>query len=140
MASFLVPRFLEQKEKTTMPPPVAQLQTKRSLLWGLSSRARLAFVLVGAVLAGAAFILIAQPWGPGPNGPWSAADHDRNGIVYRNEMESFGRSKPHRDVNRLLFHFDAADTNKDGQVNQAEIDAYGKDIGSRDPINHPNGR
>ena len=140
MASFLVPRFLEQKEKTTMPPPVAQLQTKRSLLWGLSSRARLAFVLVGAVLAGAAFILIAQPWGPGPNGPWSAADHDRDGIVYRNEMESFGRSKPHRDVNRLLFHFDAADTNKDGQVNQAEIDAYGKDIGSRDPINHPNGR
>ena len=140
MASFLVLRFLEQKEKTTMNTPVAQLQTTKSLFWGLSSRARLAFVLVGAVLAGAAFILIAQPWGPGPNGPWSAADHDRNGIVYRNEMESFGRSKPHRDVNRLLFHFDAADTNKDGQVNQAEIDAYGKDIGSRDPINHPNGR
>ncbi len=55
-------------------------------------------------------------------------------------MESFGRSEPHRDVNRLLFHFDAADTNKDGQVNQAEIDGYGKEIGSRDPNNHPDGR
>ncbi len=123
-----------------MNTPVEQLQPTRSRFEGLSRRARLAFILVGAVLAGAAFIFVAQPWGPGPNGPWSAADHDRDGIVYRNEMESFGRSKPHRDVNRLLFHFDAADTNKDGQVNQAEIDAYGKDIGSRDPINHPNGR
>ena len=118
----------------------AHLQTSRSRFSGLNRLARFAFVVVAAVVAGAAFIFVAQPWGPGPNGPWSAADHDRDGIVYRSEMESFGRSKPHRDVNRLLFHFDAADTNKDGQVNQAEIDVYGKDIGSRDPINHPNGR
>ena len=119
---------------------VAHLQSSKSRFLGLSRLARLAFVLVAAVLAGAAFIFVAQPWGPGPNGPWSAADHDSDGIVYRHEMESFGRSAPHRDVNRLLFHFDAADTNKDGQVNQAEIDVYGTEIGSRDPINHPNGR
>jgi hypothetical protein len=119
---------------------VALLRTSRSRFFGLTLLARLAIVLVAAVLAAAAFLFVPQFWGPGPNGPWSAADHDRDGIVYRNEMELFGRSKPHRDVNRLLFHFDAADTNKDGQVNQAEIDAYGTAIGSRDPINHPNGR
>ncbi len=119
---------------------VAHLRSSKNRFLGLSRFARIAFVLVAAILGGSAYIYVAQPWGPGPNGPWSAADHNRDGIVYRDEMDKFGRSEPHRDVDRLLFHFDAADTNKDGQVNQAEIDVYGTEIGSRDPINHPNGR
>ncbi len=140
VTSVIVPKNSSRKKKSAMNPLVARFQSSKNRFMGLSRLARLAFVLVAAVLAGAAYIFVAQPWGPGPNGPWSAADHDRDGIVYRDEMESFGRSAPHRDVNRLLFHFDAADTNKDGQVNQAEIDVYGTEIGSRDPINHPDGR
>ena len=76
---------------------------------------------------------------PGPNGPWSAADHDRDGLVTRQEMESFGKEKPHRDVERLMFHFDKADTNKDGSVNQSEIDAYATPIGSQEIANRKDG-
>ena len=76
---------------------------------------------------------------PGPNGPWSAADHDRDGLVTRQEMESFGKEKPHRDVERLMFHFDKADTNKDGSVNQSEIDAYATPMGSQDAANRKEG-
>ena len=52
-------------------------------------------------------------------------------------MEIFGKQKPHRDVEQLLRNFDAADTNHDGIVSQEEIDAYGTDIGSKDPKNRP---
>lgn len=82
------------------------------------------------------YIVFAQPWGPGPNGPWSAADHYRDGVVTREEMSLFGKQKPHRNHARLLMHFDVADTNHDGVVAQDEVDSYGTDIGSRDPYNH----
>ena len=97
--------------------------------------------VIGSMILGiVGYIYIAQPWGPGPNGPWSAADHNRDGIVTRAEMTLFGTQKPHRNSARLLMHFDGADTNHDGIVTQAEIDAYGTEIGSRDPYNHPNER
>ncbi|MCA9159644.1 MAG: hypothetical protein KDA72_15015 [Planctomycetales bacterium] len=76
-------------------------------------------------------------WGyasaPWPNGPWSAADHNRDGILTRQEMQLFGTQKSHRNGARLLMHFDLADTNGDQQIEQSEIDAYGIEIGSRDP-------
>lgn len=93
-------------------------------------------ILALLCLGTACFIYFAQPWGPGPNGPWSAADHNRDGVVTREEMELFGTQKPHRNLSRLLMHFDRADVNHDRLVTQDEIDAYGKDIGSRDPANH----
>ena len=92
---------------------------------------------VGAVLISVGSVTyLAQPWGPGPNGPWSAADHNRDELVTREEMEVFGGQKPYRNLARLLMHFDAADTNHDGIVTQEEIDSYGKPMGSRDPYNH----
>ena len=92
---------------------------------------------VGAVLISVGSVTyLAQPWGPGPNGPWSAADHNRDELVTREEMEVFGGQKPYRNLARLLMHFDAADTNHDGIVTQKEIDAYGKPMGSKDPYNH----
>ena len=69
----------------------------------------------------------------GPNGPWGQADHNRDGQVTREEMRLFGTQMPHRDVDRLLMHFDAADRDKDGIITQPEIDAYGTKIGSQDP-------
>lgn len=95
-------------------------------------------LLVGVllVLAIGAYIYFEQPWGPGPNGPWSAADHNHDGMVTRAEMDLFGKQKPHRNHPRLMMHFDSADTDHDGVVTQAEIDVYGIDIGSRDPYNH----
>ena len=68
---------------------------------------------------------------------WDAADHDVDGKLTREEMELFGKQKPHRDVEQLLRNFDAADTNHDGIVSQEEIDAYGTEIGSKDPKNRP---
>ena len=95
--------------------------------------------MIGALLLGIwSYIYVAQPWGPGPNGPWSAADHNRDGIVTREEMKLFGTQKPHRNSDRLMMHFDAADTDHDGVVTQVEIDVYGSDIGSKDPYNHRN--
>jgi len=69
----------------------------------------------------------------GPNGPWGQADHNRDGRLTREEMRLFGTQMPHRDVDRLLMHFDAADRDKDGIITQPEIDAYGTRIGSQDP-------
>ena len=73
---------------------------------------------------------VAAPW---PNGAWSAADHNRDGILTRQEMQLFGTQKVHRDGARLLMHFDLADINCDQRIEQSEIDAYGIEIGSRDP-------
>ncbi len=95
-------------------------------------------IVVFASIAGImGYIYVAQPWGPGPNGPWSAADHNRDGTVYRDEMELFGKQAPHRNAARLMMHFDAADKDQNGLVTQDEIDAYGTDIGSRDPFDRP---
>ena len=73
VTSVLVPKNSGRKKKSTMNTLVAHLQSSKGRFLGLSRIARLAFVLAAAVLAGAAYIYVAQPWGPGPNGPWSAA-------------------------------------------------------------------
>ena len=51
-------------------------------------------------------VFIVQPWGP--SSAWAAADHNRDGILTRDEMSLFITQKPHR-TDRLLMHFDAAD-------------------------------
>ena len=66
---------------------------------------------------------------------WDAADHNVDGNLTSNEMEKFGKQKPHRNVEQLLKNFDAADTDHDGTVTQIEIDIYGTDIGSKDREN-----
>lgn len=104
------------------------------------ARSRWPLMFGALLLAIFGYIYFAQPWGPGPNGPWSAADHNRDGMVAREEMKLFGTQKPHRNSTRLMMHFDAADTNHDKVVTQPEIDAYGTEIGSRDPYNHRDGR
>lgn len=71
-----------------------------------------------------------------PRGAWDAADHNRDGIVTREEMSRFGAQAPHRNAPRLMMHFDRADTNGDGQVDEAEVEAYGTNIGSKDPMDH----
>ena len=56
-------------------------------------------------------------------------------------MDTFGRQMRHRDVKRLLYHFDKADTNRDSKIVESEIKAYGTNIGSKDPQNRgPNGK
>jgi hypothetical protein len=71
-----------------------------------------------------------RPWSA-----WDAADHDVDGKLTREEMEQFGKQKPHRNVDELLENFDAADADHDGIVTQAEIDIYGTNIGSMDSKN-----
>lgn len=71
-----------------------------------------------------------------PRGAWDAADHNRDGNVTREEMRKFGSQEPHRNGPRLLWHFDSADKNRDGVVDRKEADAYGYNIGSKDPNDH----
>ena len=71
-----------------------------------------------------------------PRGAWDAADHDRDGVVTRDEMLKFGQQAPHRNGPRLMWHFDNADTNGDRIVDAAEVDAYGTQVGSKDPNDH----
>ncbi|MEM7311600.1 MAG: hypothetical protein AAF497_00475 [Planctomycetota bacterium] len=66
-------------------------------------------------------------------GAWDAADHNRDGQLTRVEMQEFGLQKPHRNAERLMMHFDAADTNGDQVVDDAEIKSYGTNVGSKDP-------
>ncbi len=74
---------------------------------------------------------VVQPWGP--SSAWAAADHNRDGILTRDEMSLFITQKPHR-TDRLLMHFDAADVDKDGVVTLVESGNYGIEIGSKDPF------
>lgn len=90
-----------------------------------------ALILVIAIGV-AALVYATRPW---PNGAWTAADHNRDGIVTRDEMDLFGSQEAHRDRDRLLTHFDGADVNHDRKVDLAEIKVYGTEIGSRDPAN-----
>ncbi len=71
-----------------------------------------------------------------PRGAWDAADHNRDGILTRQEMVKFGKQQPHRNDARLLWHFDSADTNGDQIVDANEVEAYGTNIGSKDPDDH----
>ncbi|MCA9061671.1 MAG: hypothetical protein KDA96_01350 [Planctomycetaceae bacterium] len=86
--------------------------------------------ILGVGLTGSVAATAMRPW---PRGAWDAADHDRDGILTRDEMLKFGQQKPHRNGPRLMMHFDAADTNHDQIVDASEIDAYGCQIGSKDP-------
>ena len=74
-----------------------------------------------------------RPW---PRGAWDAADLNRDGTLTRHEMLEFGQSKPHRNWARLMMHFDAADQNRDQIVDDLEIERYGTNIGSKDPLEH----
>lgn len=53
------------------------------------------------------------------------ADLNGDSIVTREEIKRFGQQTAHRNVHRLLMHFDAAGTNHGGLVTEAEIDVYG---------------
>ena len=109
-------------------------------------RWKLSLMIVGVLLLGVSvYIYVAQSWYPlyranrTPGRAWSAwdaADHNVDGKLTREEMELFGKQKPHRNVEQLLRNFEAADTNHDGIVSQDEIDTYGTDIGSKDQGNH----
>ncbi len=81
-------------------------------------------------------VFVLQPWGP--SSAWEAADHNRDGILTRDEMSLFVTQKPHR-TDRLLLHFDAADVDKDGVVTLLESGKYGNEIGSKDPSNRNSG-
>ena len=48
-----------------------------------------------------------------------------DGIITREEMKLFDTQQPHRNSARLMMPFDAADTNHDELVTQAEIDSHG---------------
>ena len=89
-----------------------------------------AFVFV-AILISSNLYLSIQPW---ERGAWDAADHNRDGILTRQEMEKFGNQRAHRNGKRLLMHFDAADVNRDQIVDDQEIEDYGYNIGSKDPM------
>ena len=118
--------------------------TKKSVIakieqckWASMIGALLLFVVCG-------FTYVSQSWYPlyranrTPGRAWSAwdaADHNVDGKLTREEMELFGKQKPHRNVDSLLRNFDAADTNQDAIVTQTEIDAFGTDIGSKDTAN-----
>jgi hypothetical protein len=117
--------------------PMLGVARLRRLKWPL--------LIVGTVLlAACGFAYVAQSSYPlyranrTPGRAWSAwdaADHDVDGKLTREEMERFGKQKPHRDVQQLLRNFDDADTNHDAIVTQEEIDVYGTNVGSMDPHN-----
>ena len=120
--------MIDEPTKTVIASP-------RRWKWPLLIVGVLLLVICGYVYA-------ARPWYPlyranrTPGRAWSAwdaADHNVDGKLTREEMERFGKQKPHRNFEQLLSNFDAADTNHDGIVAQEEIDAYGTDIGSKDP-------
>ncbi|MEP3480792.1 MAG: hypothetical protein ABJZ55_16200 [Fuerstiella sp.] len=92
-------------------------------------------VLLFCIVASVAIVAY-EAFRPWPQGAWDAADHDRNGLLTRNEMQTFGGQKSHRNTRRLMMHFDAADTNDDEIVDGTEIEAYGSAIGSKDPYDH----
>lgn len=56
-------------------------------------------LMIGTLLLGTlVYAFGGQICGVGPNGPWSAADHNRDRIVTREEMKLFGTMMPHRIV------------------------------------------
>lgn len=87
------------------------------------------------VVAGIVYAVMprARAW---PRGAWDAADHNRDGVLTRQEMQTFGQQKSHRNGPRLMMHFDAADTNGDRVVDAGEVGVYGTNVGSKDPIYH----
>ena len=85
-------------------------------------RWKLPLMIVGLLLFGVSgYVYVAQPWYPlyranrTPGRAWSAwdaADHNVDGKLTREEMELFGKQKPHRDVEQLLGNFDTAEENR----------------------------
>lgn len=88
------------------------------------ARQKWLLLLVGVLLLGfCGFVYVSSSSHPlnranrTPDRPWSAwdaADHDDDGKLTREEMERFGKQKPHRNVEALLNNFDAADSDHDG--------------------------
>ena len=92
-----------------------------------------AFGILVIGVVGTLVAVASQPW---PRGAWDAADHNRDGLLTRDEMLKFGQQKSHRNGPRLMMHFDKADTNHDRIVDSAEVEHYGYQIGSKDPNDH----
>ena len=63
-----------------------------------------------------------RPSKDGAHGPFGMADSNHDGIISREEIQSFSKEKPNAD--RLMQAYDMADANKDGQLTQAERDAH----------------
>ena len=113
--------MIEQTNKSS------SARTQRRLFTNGWVIAMTSIVLIGF----GSLVVIVQPWGP--SSAWEAADHNRDGILTRDEMSLFVTQKPHR-TDRLLMHFDAADVDKDGVVTLVESEKYGNEIGSKDPF------
>ena len=93
--------------------------------------------IISVLIFGIILVYISMP-GPRawPRGAWDAADRNRDGKLTREEMTTFGKQQSHRNSPRLLWHFDNADTNGDQIVDAAEVEAYGTNVGSKDPEDH----
>lgn len=62
------------------------------------------------------------PPSPGPHGPLSASDFNEDGNVTRAEIEEFMEQGPERRVG-MVAYFDKYDTDKDKNLNKAELAA-----------------
>lgn len=62
------------------------------------------------------------PPSPGPHGPLSASDFDKDGKVTRVEIEEFMKQGPERRVG-LVAYFDQFDIDKDQTLNETELAA-----------------
>ncbi|WP_158979424.1 EF-hand domain-containing protein [Cellulophaga sp. L1A9] len=60
------------------------------------------------------------PRSPGPNGPLSASDFNRDGTVTKAEMNEFIAMGPERKVG-LVAYFDQFDTDENGTLSSAEL-------------------
>lgn len=82
--------------------------------------------VIAMVAAGFAFAqsdgnnLADGPRSPGPHGPFSASDFDRDGQVTRAEIEKFISMGPERKVGMVVY-FDQFDVNQDQILDQSEI-------------------
>ncbi len=61
------------------------------------------------------------PRSPGPHGPFSASDANRDGTVTKAEIDKFIAQGPERKVG-LVTYFEQYDTDNDGQLSEEELD------------------
>ena len=59
-------------------------------------------MVVGVLICSVVYAYVGQIFGDGPNGSWSKADLNGDGVVTREEMKLFGTMKPHRNTVGLL--------------------------------------
>lgn len=86
-------------------------------------RSILLALILGLIATGAAQSgnsLTDGPPSPGPYGPLSASDLNRDGTVTRAEIEAFMEQGPYRRIGLVAF-FDLSDTDQDGILNSEEF-------------------